>query len=519
MNNASTVVDGSRDLPYNPRPMNISVSHASIFGQKSPAIVLFTFENESVNGAPAPLQPLLKALSAKEFNGGARQCVMLVTAPGLPFQRVILAGLGRRDAYDVESIRRATGAVLAKLDGAGISQCAVDLNLHLDDVAVRDQSIAAIVEATVLASYKYTEFKPSPDKSSNGLKTLVLHVPPQLPRARAATIAANAQIVAESSNYSRAIGNRPGNVVTPAVLADYARKLSRETRLKCTILKKAELQRKGFGGLLAVGGGSANEPHLIVLEYNGARARNAKPVALVGKAITFDSGGISIKPSDKMDEMKFDKCGGVAVLGAMRAIAKMKLPIHVIAVIAAAENMPSATSYRPGDIVTSYRGTDRRAVTIEVLNTDAEGRIVLGDALVYARQRNPRAIIDLATLTGACVVALGSSAAGLLGNDEPLIAALREAGEQTAERCWPLPLWQDYKDKIKSDVADIKNTGGRYGGAITAAAFLAQYVDNTPWAHLDIAGTAWTTESHPYLGKGATGFGVRLLCSYLCNLK
>ena len=220
-----------------------------------------------------------------------------------------------------------------------------------------------------------------------------------------------------------------------------------------------------------------------------------------------------------MDEMKFDKSGGCAVLGAMRAIAALQLPLHVIGIIGAAENMPSATSYRPGDIVTSYKGTDKRAVTIEVLNTDAEGRIVLGDAIAYARERHPQAIIDLATLTGACVIALGSFAAGLLGNNEPLQEKLRASGERTGERLWPLPLWQEYKDKIKSDIADIKNTGGREGGVSTAAAFLAKYVGDIPWAHLDIAGTAWTTEERPYLAKGATGFGVRLLLDLLQNWK
>ncbi len=249
------------------------------------------------------------------------------------------------------------------------------------------------------------------------------------------------------------------------------------------------------------------------------RSHDDRPIVLVGKAITFDSGGISIKPSDKMDEMKFDKCGGCATLGLMRAVAKLQLPLNVTGLIAAAENMPSATSYRPGDIVTSYRGKDPRAITVEVLNTDAEGRIVLGDALVYARQLGARAIIDFATLTGACVVALGEYAAGLMGNDEKLQEKIRAAATRTGERVWPLPLWQDYKDKIKSDVADIKNTGGRYGGAITAAAFLAKYVGDTPWAHLDIAGTAWATENRPYLAKGATGFGVRLIADMLNDWK
>mgnify|MGYP003337765954 CR=1 FL=1 len=328
--------------------------------------------------------------------------------------------------------------------------------------------------------------------------------------------ARRAQIIAESSNYARSIGDLPGNIVYPAVLADYAKKLAREVGLKCTVLDKRALERGKFGGLLAVGGGSARDPRLIVLEYRGTAA-SKKPVALVGKAITFDSGGISIKPSDKMDEMKFDKCGGCATLGLMRAVALLKLPLNVTGIIAAAENMPSSTSYRPGDIVTSYRGKDKRAVTIEVLNTDAEGRIVLGDALVYARQLGASAIIDFATLTGACIIALGEYAAGLMGNDEKLQEKLRAAADRTGERVWSLPLWQDYKDKIKSDVADIKNTGGRYGGAITAAAFLAKYVGDTPWAHLDIAGTAWATDNRPYLAKGATGFGVRLVMDVLCN--
>lgn len=518
MNKASVAVDVPGCHPYNPRPMNITVSHASIFAQKRPAIAVFAFENEPVTGAPAAVQSIIKALSKKEFNGAGKQCVALVTTPGNSFQRLILAGLGKRSEFNPDTLRRATGIVIAKLKAAGITDAAIDLNLKLDDPLTHASALRAVVDAAILASYKFTEFKPATE-NGDPIKSLSLHLPPQLSVVKADASVQHARIVAEASNFARHIGNRPGNVVTPAVLADHARKLAREHRLKCTVLKKADLVRKGFGGLLAVGGGSANEPHLIVLEHNGARSSSAAPTALVGKAITFDSGGISIKPSDKMDEMKFDKCGGVAVLGAMKAVAALKLPVNVIGVIAAAENMPSATSYRPGDIVTSYRGTDPRGVTIEVLNTDAEGRIVLGDALVYARQRKPRAIIDLATLTGACVVALGSSAAGLMGNNDDLIAALQQSGEHTGERCWPLPLWQEYKDKIKSDVADIKNTGGRYGGAITAAAFLAKYVDDTPWAHLDIAGTAWTTESHPYLGKGATGFGVRLLLDYLTSLK
>ena len=485
--------------------MNFSVSASPALSQKQPAAVLFAFEKERFAG-PTAFKNLMRHVRPKEFGGTDRQLFLLQSAGKLAPQRVLLVGLGKRDKFTMETLRRAMGVAAKKLRDSGVERAAVQV---IGDV---EESLAAIVEAAMLATYKFVPFKPV-DKDATELKSLTLCVPPHTDLNAAKRIVADAQIVAEATNYAREIGNLPGNVVTPRVLADYARAAAEEHGLTCTVLAKKELAKAGFGGLLAVGGGSANEPHLIVLEYSGAT--DAAPIALVGKAITFDSGGISIKPSDKMDEMKFDKCGGVAVLALMTAIAKLRLPLNIIGVISSAENMPSATSYRPGDIVTSYQGTDKRGVTIEVLNTDAEGRIVLGDALAYARQRGATTIIDFATLTGAIVVALGSFAAGLLGNDDALQEKIRASAERTGDRVWPLPLWQEYKDRIKSDVADIKNTGGRYGGAITAAAFLARYVDDVPWAHIDIAGTAWTTEELPYLTKGATGFGVRLVIDLL----
>jgi leucyl aminopeptidase len=485
--------------------MNFSVSTSPALSQKQPAAVLFAFERERLDG-PAAFKNLLRHVSPKEFRGTDRQLFLLHSAGKLAPQRVLLVGLGKRNKFTAETLRRAMGVAAKRLRDLGVGRAAVQAT---GDV---EESLRAIVEAAILATYKFHQFKPA-DKDATELKSLTLCVSAHTDVKVAKKIVAEAQIVAEATNDAREIGNLPGNVVTPRVLADHARAIAKEHGLRCTVLAKKELTKAGFGGLLAVGGGSANEPHLIVLEYSGAK--DAAPIALVGKAITFDSGGISIKPSDKMDEMKFDKCGGVAVLAILKAIARLKLPLNVIGVISAAENMPSATSYRPGDIVTSYCGTDKRGVTVEVLNTDAEGRIVLGDALVYARQRGPTAIIDFATLTGACVMALGSFAAGLLGNDDALQEKIRASAERTGDRVWPLPLWQEYKDRIKSDVADIKNTSGRYGGASTAAAFLARYVDDVPWAHLDIAGTAWATEELPYLTKGATGFGVRLVVDLL----
>lgn len=490
--------------------MNIVNTVFPVFSRPTPAVVLFAARNERPAGPPT-LHQLLRHVTRKEFNGAEKNLLLLHTQGQLPAERILLVGLGDKKDCRLETLRRAAGLAAKKLRDAGLDRALVQVRADLPDFSAAEFA-GAVAEAALLATYRFTEFKPDNDNHAE-LKSLTLCLPA---RTNTAGIA-RAKVVAGATNYARAIGNLPGNVVTPVVLADHARQLTRSHRLKCTVLDKAALRRGKFGGLLAVGDGSANEPRLIVLEYIGPGAARQEPVALVGKAITFDSGGISIKPSEKMDEMKFDKCGGVAVLATLRAAAELKLPVRLLGVIASAENLPSATSYRPGDIVTSYRGRDKRGVTIEVLNTDAEGRIVLGDALAYARQRGAAAIIDLATLTGACMVALGTHAAGLFGNDEKLQEKIRAAGERTGDRVWPLPLWPEYKEMIKSDVADHKNTGGRYGGAITAAAFLAKYVGDVPWAHIDIAGTAWMTEERPYLPKGATGFGVRLLVDALQN--
>ncbi len=509
--NCHPLIDAPETAPYNPRPMNITVTSGSAFSQKLPVLILGAYENEHPQG-PSALKHLLVNVGKKEFNGAAKQQLLLHTAGQLTPQRLLLTGLGKRAEANHETLRRAVGSAVKKLLAAGLERAAI----AVPDTSSANDAIADIVDAAILASYKYTEFKPDNDNHTE-LKSLTLCLPARADQRAAKQAVTRAQTIAESTNFARGIADRPGNVVYPEIMADYARQLAKECGLKCTIFDKPALTRGKFGGLLAVGGGSAHDPRLIVLEYNPPTGKRQAPVAIVGKAITFDSGGISIKPSDKMDEMKFDKCGGVATLGALRAIAKLKLPVPVLGIIASAENLPSATSYRPGDIVTSYPGKDKRGITIEILNTDAEGRVVLGDAVSYARERNAQAIIDLATLTGACVVALGEFAAGLFSNNEKLPEKIKAAAHRTGERVWPLPMWQEYWDKIKSDVADHKNTGGRYGGAITGAAFIGKYAADTPWAHIDIAGTAWTATEHPYLAKGATGFGVRLLAELLSH--
>ncbi len=307
---------------------------------------------------------------------------------------------------------------------------------------------------------------------------------------------------------ARDMVNAPPTDMTPTIIAAKARAIARQSGLRIRVLERPQMQKLGMGALLAVASGSAQPPKFIVVEY---RSGGKKPfIALVGKTITFDSGGISIKPAENMDKMKDDMAGGAAVLGAIRTAAALKLPLNIVGLLPATENMPGGRAYKPGDVLRTLSGQ-----TIEIINTDAEGRLILADALAYACSYKPAVIVDIATLTGACRVALGQEAAGMVGTDEKLKQRLREAGDKTGERVWELPLWEGYYDLIKSDIADMKNTGGRDGSVITAAALLSKFVEKYPWVHLDIAAMAWTDKDRPYTPKGATGIGVRLLTQFL----
>jgi leucyl aminopeptidase len=318
-----------------------------------------------------------------------------------------------------------------------------------------------------------------------------------------------AEIVARSENFARDLAMRPGNVATPSYLAAAATKIAEDFGLKITVLDRADMEREGMKALLAVAQGSEEEPRFIALEYNGG-AKDAQPLVLIGKGVTFDSGGISIKPAERMEEMKFDMCGAAAVLGAMRGIAELKLKINVVGIVPSTENLPSGRAFKPGDVIGSHLGK-----TIEIVNTDAEGRLILADALSYARRFNPVAMVDAATLTGACVIALGFHAIGMMGTDGDLIEEIRSAGIRSGERCWPLPLWDEYREQIDSTIADMKNSGGRAAGAITAGWFLKEFAGEVPWVHLDIAGTAYRDEAAPYLRKGATGVPTRLFIEWV----
>ncbi|MEK0345657.1 MAG: leucyl aminopeptidase [Nitrosopumilus sp.] len=434
----------------------------------------------------------------------------IIPIPGKKYaQRILLAGLGKKENLTKDTIRLVSGKIAQKARELKLKE----FSIITPPSFVTDQilSVSQIVEGSKMALYKFDKFKGEKTDNSPDL-TIIVSKSNKISQAIKIAV-----IVADGAIFTKSIANLPPNECTPSTLVNFAKTISKKNKIKCKIISKLELKKKGFGGIIAVGQGSKNEPKLIVLEHNHG-TKNEKPIVLVGKAVTFDTGGISLKPGDKMDEMKFDKCGGCTVLGIMKAVSELKLPINVVGIIPSVENMPSGESYRPGDIIKLYNGK-----TAEILNTDAEGRLILADALSFGEKHySPKAIIDFATLTGACIIALGNNVAGIVSNNEKLTKRINESSKRTMEQVWELPLNQDFMDMIKSEVADMKNIGiGRAAGTITAAAFLRNAIENTPWIHIDIAGVAWTqiaTKEKSYNPKGATGFGVRLILDYLQNL-
>jgi leucyl aminopeptidase len=450
------------------------------------------------------------ALASGDFEGKAGQTLLLYPDRRVRAKRILLIGMGEAAKLDRDGLRQAAGRAVREAK----SRRAGHVALAAPEGSTDPASLQALAEGAVLAGYRFGDYRRNDENGAREVASVALLLPRGAALRPAREAAQVGVVVAESQNLARRLSDLPANALPPSELAAQVRRLGRELGLRVRVLDVPAMQRLGMGGILAVGGGSSHPPRMISLEYRPktkTRGEVRKPVCLVGKGITFDSGGISIKPSAGMDEMKHDMSGAAAVIGALRAAALLELPTPVVGVIGAAENMPSATAYRPGDVVTAMSGK-----TIEVLNTDAEGRVVLADALHYARTTwEPAAIIDLATLTGAMVVALGSWATGLFGSHTKLVDLVRAAGDATSERAWPMPLLEAHKEEIRSEIADIKNTGGRPAGSSTAAAFLWQFVGDTPWVHLDIAGTAWTSKAGPIQRKGATGVGVRLLVELL----
>ena len=442
-----------------------------------------------------------RVVSDGDFSGKPGETALLYGQQG-PAPRMLLVGLGERKLATPEKLRRAAATVARRAKTLGLREAALSLPT-LPDTGTLEIARAA-TEGAKLGLYRFTEHKTSADGPDLESFWLVADEDALDETREGAGIG---EKVAEGSALARDLANEPSNVATPEYLAEQARSIAEKYGMRCAVLDRAGIEAEGLTGLATVGRSASNEPRFIVLEHR--KGGDEASVVLVGKAVTFDSGGISIKPTAGMEDMKFDMSGGAAVLGAMEAVGALDLPLNVVALVPATENLPGGDAFKPGDVLEMHSGK-----TVEIVTTDAEGRLILADALSYARRYEPSALIDCATLTGACVVALGAHASGLMGSDEDLIAEVQAAGEATGERAWPLPLFEEYTEQIKGDTADIKNSGGRGGGALTAGAFLKEFVDY-PWAHLDIAGTAYGKKGNAYTTKGATGAPTRLLVEFL----
>jgi leucyl aminopeptidase len=434
---------------------------------------------------------------SKEFSGKPLEFALLHRPAGLKAKRLLLVGAGKADKFNAAELRKAAGAALRHLKAKSVR----DIAMLLEGDFANAECVAAAVEGAILGDFESDALK-SDKKDAKVVDSFTVAVPggdAALESARQ-----RGQILAESQNLTRDLVNEPANRMTPSILAERARAMAEEQGLECEILDQDRMRQIGMGSLLGVAMGSAEPPVMIILRYRPDGEAGGVHLGLVGKGVTFDSGGLSIKPAEGMEKMKYDMAGGAAMIGAMRAIAQLKPAIPVTALIPAVENMTGSRAQRPGDIVTSLSGK-----TIEVLNTDAEGRLILADALTYAKRLGCTHLVDAATLTGAIVVALGHIHVGLFASDDALRDRVMAAATAEGEKMWQMPLDEDYKDYLKSAFADLPNIGGRWGGAITAAAFLKEFADGTPWVHLDIAGTAWLDDAKPHMAKGPSGVGVR----------
>ncbi len=451
---------------------------------------------------------LERAIATGDYKGKKDEALLVYG--GGKAQRILLVGVGKATEITRSSVRRAAAIAAKRARGLGTKSISVAIAKEARGGLGAAELAQVVIEGAAQGSWQFTELKkaPPPDDPKPEVESVELVVDAG-DRSEAEAGRRIGDAIAAGFLFTRNLQMQPGNVATPSYLADQARQLAETHGFSVTILDKAQIKKEGMGALLAVAQGSAEEPRFIVLEYKGAGGA-PPPVVLIGKGVTFDSGGISIKPALNMEDMKFDKSGASAVLGTFEVLGRLKPRVNVVGLIPATENLPSGTAVKPGDVVKSHLGK-----TIEIINTDAEGRLILCDALSYAKRFKPAAAIDAATLTGAVVVALGHHAIGMLGNDEALLAEVRDAGERAGERCWPLPLWDEYRELLKSDIADVKNSGGRSAGTIAGAWFLREFVDGFPWVHLDIAGTAYLEGESAGHAKGPTAIGVRLLTEFL----
>jgi leucyl aminopeptidase len=471
-------------------------------------VILAEPAKELAGAYSKPVEDAIRqAITTSGFSGRSDETITMFV--GKP-KKVTLVGLGKKEKVSHRAVRAALFAVAKIAKKGRDSQIAVVLPHELPGIG-EEKSARLVADLLTQSDYRYDNYITVRD----GEKPLPINctyiVPSSFSDKTTKRISNEAAAISSAVATVRELGNAPPNEATPTRIAERAKEVAKQVGVKCTVFDKAAITKQKMGGLLAVNQGAVEEPRFIILEYTPAKAK--KTICLVGKGITFDSGGISIKPAERMDEMKFDMCGAAAVIGTVQAAAMLELPYRIIGLIPSTENLPSGSAYKPGDIITMMSGK-----TVEIVNTDAEGRVILADALHYAKRYKPDHLIDYATLTGACVVALGYEASGLFSNDRELARKLIASGERVGERLWELPEWDDYKEYIRSDWADMKNSGGRWGGAISAALFLKEFVDCPSWAHLDIAGTAWTEHETSRDAKGATGVGVRATIDFIESL-
>ncbi len=489
--------------------MEFSIKSGCPEKQRTACVVVGVFEHRKQTFSCELMDQISGAyisniLRSGDMDGKLGSTLILHNVPNTLCDRVMLVGLGKEREFKDKAFRQAIASAVKALDATGATEAAI----YLTEVPVKRHEMEWKIEQTVTVAmesiYRFEQMKSKQDEARRSLRKLVLNVTRRNELAQGEAAMARGVAIAEGVLLAKNLANLPGNLCTPAYLAEQALALAGD-KCQVEVLEQAQLETLKMGSFLSVAKGSRQPPKLIVLQYAGG-AKGQKPVVLVGKGITFDAGGISLKPAAEMDEMKYDMCGAASVLGVFKALAQLDLPLNIVGIIPACENLPDGNANKPGDIVTSMSGQ-----TIEILNTDAEGRLILCDALTYASRFEPAAVVDIATLTGACVIALGHQASGLLSNHDALARELLQAGEETCDRAWQLPLWDEYQEQLKSNFADMANIGGRAGGTITAACFLSKFAKDYDWAHLDIAGTAWKSGKE----KGATGRPVPLLMHFL----
>ncbi len=498
--------------------MRLSVIKGDIERIPSEAILIYHFQDDKVLQHNARIldnatQGLItEVLESGDFKGELHEMYVLLTRGSVPAKRILLVGCGKQSEFNMVKFMGVALKAGQKVRSLGLESLTIPIcpeeakGLPLEDLAERH------VEGIYGGLYRFTEFKTAKEEKIEKFRQLTFVGVGDTNLRTIRKGVRRGEIISKALYLVRDLVSSPGNRTTPTMLAKTAQRIARQNGLRCKVLDLREVEKIGMGAFVAVAKGSQEPAKFITLEYKPKR-QGGKTVVLVGKGITFDSGGISIKPSKDMDKMKGDMAGGAVVMGVIQAVSQLGLPLNVISIIPATENLPSGTAYKPGDILLSLSGQ-----TIEVISTDAEGRLILADALTYSLQYDPSAIIDVATLTGACIIALGDHVTGMLGNDRGLIAEIKRASEATGELVWELPLLEDYFEYLKSDVADLKNAGGREAGTIQGALFLSKFVDSSPWVHLDIAGTTWIDRDKPYDARGATGAGVRLLIQLLTQL-